>query len=59
MTLKNDLYKISRWFGKASSTLNDIETLATGDPKKIAKRIARKELYKTSNKVTRKISKKI
>lgn len=53
------LYKASRKIGKAASVLNDIETLATGDPEKIAKRAVRKNVYKSANKGARKVSNKI
>lgn len=59
MSLKNTLYKMSRMFGKAASTVNDVETVMTGNPEKIAKRFARKLVgktaYKTANKINRKL----
>lgn len=55
------LYKIARKINKAASIINDVKTWSTGDPKKIAKRYARKHTYKSShggaNKVARFISK--
>lgn len=59
MKISSKLYKISRLFGKASSTVNDIETIMTGDPKKITKRIVRKKVNKEANKAARKINNKI
>lgn len=54
-------YKAARKIGKTATTLNNIETLLTGNPKKIAKRAVR---YKTTqqshgavNKLLRKIFK--
>jgi hypothetical protein len=52
-------YKLGRQSGKAASTLNDIDVLLSGDPKRIAKRFARKEINKIGNKITRDISRKI
>lgn len=56
MKLSRSLYKIARKIGKAATISNDIETLLSGDPKKIAKRAARKATWKTSNKLTRKFT---
>lgn len=42
------LYKIARKINKAATTLNDLSVWSTGDPKKIAKRYARKHAYKAS-----------
>ncbi|PTY92975.1 hypothetical protein [Heyndrickxia sporothermodurans] len=56
MKLSNGLYKLARKIGKAATVSNDIETLMSGDPKKIAKRAARKAIWKTNNRVTRKIT---
>lgn len=55
----SSLYKISRTVGKTASNLNTVKTILSGDPKKIAKHIARKEIYKTGNKLTKKVSGKI
>lgn len=55
----SSLYKISRTAGKTASNLNTVKTVLSGDPKKIAKHIARKEIYKTGNKLTKKVSGKI
>lgn len=51
------LYDISRTTGKAASKLNTVKTIMSGDPEKIAKHLTRKAVYKTSNKVARKINK--
>ena len=55
------LYKLARKIGKAATMTNDAKTIASGDPKKIAKRFARKAAYKAShggaNKMARKITK--
>ena len=56
--LSNALYKIGRKTGKIATTLNDVDALLSGDPKKIVKRVARKEIYKASNKITKNISNK-
>lgn len=62
MSLKNNLYSISRILNKTAGILNDIETIATGNPKKIAKRAINKSknklIYKTANKISRKTNKK-
>lgn len=55
----SSLYKISRTVGKTASNLNTVKTILSGDPEKIAKHIARKEIYKTGNKLTKKVSGKI
>lgn len=52
------LYNITRKTSKLATFFNDIETLLTFDPKKIAKRAARKATYKTSGKIAKKISDK-
>lgn len=57
MSLTGMLYKASRMLGKTASTINDVKTLATGDPEKIAKRIIRKQVSKESNKIARDINK--
>lgn len=55
------LYALGRKVNKAASVLNDLSVWKTGDPKKIAKRYARKAAYKKShsgaNTVSRMISK--
>lgn len=53
------LYKLSRVTGKIATTLNDVEILSSGDPKKISKRIQRKTVNKISNKVRRNVNNKI
>lgn len=56
--LSNNLYRLSRISGKASSKIKDVETLISGDPKKITKRAKRKTIGKVMNKITRTIIKK-
>jgi hypothetical protein len=56
MKLSKHFYKAARKLGKVGSIFNDIETLMTGDPKKIAKRAVRKHSWKASNKATRKFT---
>lgn len=58
-SIKKALYKVSRTSGKLASKITDIETLASGDPEKIIKRVARKKVYKESNKIARKINNKL
>jgi len=53
------LYKASRICGKSASTMNTVKTVLSGDPKKIAKHIARKAVYKEGHNVTNKIARKI
>lgn len=53
------LYKASRIIGKAASTANTAKTIASGDPNKIAKHLARKTIYKTGNNIANKVAKKI
>lgn len=57
--ISKTLYRIARKIGKAAVIANDVETLMTLDPKKIAKRAARKAIWKTNNKITRSMTKKI
>lgn len=57
--LTNMLYNTSRNINKIASTVNDIETLLTGNPKKIVKRAKRKTVGKTLNKINRSIIKKL
>jgi hypothetical protein len=51
------LYGLARNIGKAASTVNNIETFLTFDPKKIVNRVARTQVYKGTNKVARNINK--
>lgn len=51
------LYEASRMIGKAAVTLNDIKTVASGDPVKITKRIGRKTVNKTASKIAREVNK--
>lgn len=53
------LYGIARAINKIASFVNDVETVATGDTKKIAKRAKRKVAGKAMNKVNREIMKKL
>lgn len=57
--LINTLYKGSRVLGKTATAMNDLNTILSGDPEKIAKRAARKAVNKTGNKITRTINKKV
>jgi hypothetical protein len=59
MKISSLLYSLARGIGKTASTLNDVETVLSGDPKKIVKRVARKATWKASNKITRKFTNKI
>lgn len=58
MSLKNKLFKASRTLNKISRTIGDVETIASGDPKKITKRFANraknKALYSITNKIKNK-----
>lgn len=47
-------FSIARVAGKIGSTILDVETILSGDPKKIAKRAYNKKIYKTGNKISRK-----
>lgn len=57
--LSKMFYDTSRSINKIASTVNDIETLFTGNPKKIIKRAKRKTVGKTLNKINRSIIKKL
>ena len=57
--LVRNLYNASRAINSFASTVNDIEVLLSGDPKKYVKRGKRKAVGKTLNKVNRKIINKI
>lgn len=57
--ISSKLYKLSRMFGKAGSTINDVETLMSGDPEKIVKRAVRKKVNKESHKIAQKINNKL
>lgn len=59
-TLKNvkkTLYDITRTTGKIATAVHDIDVLASGDPKKIMKRVKSKVVYKTANKIARELTK--
>jgi hypothetical protein len=53
------MYNISRTTGRAAAKMRDIDTILSGNPKKIAKRFARKTInkmaFKTANKVSNKL----
>jgi hypothetical protein len=53
------LYGISRATGKAATRMNDVETILSGNPKKIVKRFAKKAINKTAFKTANKISNKL
>lgn len=53
------LYELSRLSGKTASKLNTAKIIMSGNPEKIAKHIARKEVYKASNKIANKINGKL
>lgn len=57
--LAKNLYACSRKLGKLASAINDLETLASGNPKKIIKRAKRKKVGKTLNKINKEIMRKI
>lgn len=61
MKLRNFLYNTSKKMDKISNWLGDIESISSGNPKKIAKHFVnkakRKTIYKTANKISRKITK--
>jgi hypothetical protein len=59
MKLSGMLYNIARTVGRTASKVNDVETLLSGNPKKIAKRAGRKVVYKHANKTAEKINKKL
>lgn len=62
MNLRKNLYEISGKINKVASILGDIEALASGSPKKVAKRASNKTknkiIYGTANKVSKKVTKK-
>lgn len=53
------LYDVSRAAGKTASRMNDINTILSGNPKKIAKRFARKAVNKTAFKAANKVNNKL
>lgn len=53
------MYDISRAAGKTATRMNDVNTLMSGNPKKIAKHFARKAVNKTVFKTANKISNKL
>ena len=58
MTKKSSIfYKASHIFAKIGSYLSDAETLATGNPKKIAKHFTRKTLRREGHKAINKFFK--
>jgi hypothetical protein len=59
MSLSGFLYDLARQAGKTASKIRDIEVIASGDPKKIGKRVIRKAISKESFKVAKSINRKI
>lgn len=57
--LSGYLYNVTRKMGKAASTVNTIETIASGDPKKIAKRLVRYNVNKSGHKATNSVLTKL
>lgn len=43
------LYSIARKLNRAATIMNDVNVIASRDPKKIEKRLARKMAYKTAH----------
>lgn len=62
MSVRKNLYTISRKINQVANIMGDIEALVSGSPKKIVKRASNKTknkmIYKTANKVSRKVTKK-
>jgi len=48
--LVNNIYKLSRQFGKTASILNDIENISKGNVDKVIKKRVRREIHKEINK---------
>lgn len=59
IAMEKQLYKLSRKIGKAATMVNDVKTLASGDPKRIAKRLTNKQTYKASHGGANKLARKI
>lgn len=57
--LHRKLYSLARKINKVATIINDARTWSTGDPKKIAKRYARKSTYKTTHGAANKIARAI
>lgn len=53
------MYGITRKLGKIASTMNDVETVLTFNPKKIVKRFGRKKVSKVFNSKARKVNNKL
>lgn len=53
------LYRLARKINKAATFTNDVKTYASLDPKRIAKRIIRKQTYKKSHGAANSLSQKI
>ena len=51
--LVNNIYKLSRQFGKTASILNDIENISKGNVVKVIKKRGRREIHKEINKKLR------
>lgn len=60
MSIKNSLYDLSRILNKSASIINDIETLASGDTRRITRRVKSKAknklVYGAANKVSKKLN---
>ena len=60
MSIKNSLYDLSRILNKSASIINDIETLASGDTRRIKRRVKSKAknklVYGTANKISKKLN---
>ena len=59
MSIKNSLYDLSRILNKSASIINDIETLASGDTRRIKRRVKSKAKNKLVYGVANKVSKKL
>ena len=59
MSIKNSLYDLSRILNKSASIINDIETLTSGDTRRIKRRVKSKAKNKLVYGVENKVSKKL
>lgn len=57
--ISTKFYNVSRVINRVASVMNDVETIATGNPKKIIKRAKKKAVGKTLNKISRNILNKL
>lgn len=55
VSIKTTLYDIARQLNKIAGVMTDIDVIKSGDPKKIAKRFAKKVYYKEANKIGKKL----